>query len=248
MGTKVTTVINPTYQAIAPFIASIPDIFHRTGNTIYKERNEIKVMKTGDLTVNVKQYKKPIFINRLIYSFLRPSKAERAYKYALKISKIGIATPTPIAYIIINKNGLISLSYLITVQSDLKRNFYEFGKGGIEERKKIIQDLAVFTADMHQKGVYHKDFSPGNILFDTTPDGHTQFSIVDINRMQFGEVSIKKGCENFARLWGKKDMFELLAQSYAKERKADPKKCIEWTLNAREKFWKNRKHDFYEYE
>jgi glycosyltransferase involved in cell wall biosynthesis len=116
---------------------------------------------------------------------------------------------------------------------------YEFGKGGINGREHIVDALARFTARLHEAGVYHKDYSPGNILFDETPDsGEVKFCIVDINRMRFAPVSVRKGCANFARLWGQKDMFCLLASAYAKARNADGEDCIRWILHYRDKFWR----------
>ena len=44
----------------------------------------------------------------------------------------------------------------------------------------------------------HRDYSPGNILFDKI-DGEYHFMLVDINRMSFGKISIDMGCANFAR-------------------------------------------------
>ena len=39
---------------------------------------------------------------------------------------------------------------------------------------------------LHQAGVWHKDFSPGNILYTISPDGRYEFHYVDLNRMKFG--------------------------------------------------------------
>ena len=248
MSTKIKYIINPEFQQLESFIREIPYTFEQQGTTIYKERNEIKVVENDGVLLNIKQYKCPIWINRISYSFLRKSKAERAYNYALVLLKKHIPTPTPVAYILEYRNGLLALSYLITLQVKLRRSFYEFGKGPLTGRENIIRDFAIFTAAIHDKGVLHKDYSPGNILFDVQPDGNITFSIVDINRMKFGKISIKKGCENFARLWGKKDMFDLLAATYAEKRNFNIEQCRHWTLQARERFWKNRAHDFYEYE
>ena len=76
------------------------------------------------------------------------------------------------------------------------------------------------------------------------------FEIIDINRMKFSnqKIDIKHGCRNFARLWGNKDFFRILAQYYAEARNANTEKCIKWVLQARNKFWKRRNHSFYEYE
>ena len=81
------------------------------------------------------------------------------------------------------------------------RNFYEFGRGGIDGREDILRAFARFTARVHEAGFLHVDYSPGNILFRKGAQG-IDFCLVDINRMHFGLVSVRSGCENFARLWG----------------------------------------------
>ena len=233
-----TVVIHPDYAFCADFIDRLPDIFHTEGETIYKSRNEIKVFEMNGIKINVKQYKTPIFINRIVYTFFRATKAYRAYTYAFKLLSKGIETPHPIAYILFKKTGLIHHCYLISLQSPYPRNMYEFGKGSLSGREFIIRCLAQYTATLHESGIYHKDFSPGNILFQQT-ENEVNFSLVDINRMQFGPVSIKKGCANFARLWGSKEMFRLLAREYAVARHADMDDCIRWVFYYRKRFWKN---------
>lgn len=241
-------IIQPQYKQFESFVRSIPAIFEQQGETIYKERNEIKVFDCNGIRLNVKRYRCPGALNRVIYTFFRKSKVERAYEYAIRLNEMGVSTPKPVAYILEKRGGLIELSYLITLQSALKRNFYEFGKGSLAGREDIIRNFAYFTASLHEKGIYHKDYSPGNILFDVKETGEIEFTIVDINRMKFGDVGVREGCANFARLWGKQPMFELIAENYAEARDADAGNCKKWVLEAREQFWKRRNHDFYEYE
>jgi len=232
-----TVVIHPDFASYSDFIDRLPDIFHTGGETIYKSRNEIKVFDVNGVKINVKQYKVPIFINRIIYTFFCPSKAYRAYMYAFKLLAKGIDTPRPVAYILFKKTGLIHQCYFISLQSPYPRNMYEFGKGSLTGRESIITSLAHYTAQLHESGIYHKDFSPGNILFQQTDD-EVKFLLVDINRMQFGPVSIRKGCANFARLWGKDNIFSLLAREYAVVRHADIDECTRWVFDYRKRFWK----------
>lgn len=46
-------------------------------------------------------------------------------------------------------------------------------------------------AELHEAEVYHADFSPGNVLYDRTEEG-VRFSLIDINRMYFGPVSLNE--------------------------------------------------------
>ena len=232
-----TVVIHPDYASCAGFIDRLPDIFPIEGETIYKSRNEIKVFEVNGIKLNVKQYKVPVFINRIIYTFFRTTKAFRAYTYALKLLSAGIETPLPIAYILLKKAGLIHQCYFISLQSPYTRNMYEFGKGSLNGRESIIRSLAHYKAKLHDLGVYHKDFSPGNILFQQTED-EVKFLLVDINRLQFRPVSIHKGCANFARLWGGDEMFRLIAREYAVARHADPDDCTRRVFKYRKRFWK----------
>ena len=74
--------------------------------------------------------------------------------------------------------------------------------------------------------------------------GTYHFSLVDTNRMYFGVVDIDKGCANFARLWGPKRLFCLLARTYAGERHMDAAECERLILLHRKRFWTKymRKH------
>lgn len=231
---------SPLAADIADEIESIVDNFDNVGKVIYRGHNLIKVVRLSDGTlINIKRYCIPHLINRVIYSFIRKPKGLRAFIYPERLINVGIDTPEPLAYIELRKKLLISHSFLITRQIGLHRDLYEFGDKPIDNDndRKILADLASYTAKMHTNGILHRDFSPGNILFDTTPDGSTVFSVVDINRMSFGKVSVREGVENMARLWGQPVMFDILADEYARQRGADPVKCRRWLKEARRRFW-----------
>jgi serine/threonine protein kinase len=229
-------ILNPAFESLRAFVESVPDIFENEGNTIYKGRNEIKVIRVEDADVNVKRYKVPMLFNRFVYTFFRKSKGLRAFTYPQQILEKGFETPNPIAYIEMKKWGLIHCSFFISVQCPYTHSFYEFGNTHIDDCKEVVIAFAKFTAQLHDSNIYHKDYSPGNILFEKI-DGEYHFSLVDINRMSFGKVDIEKGCANFARLWGQTDFFILIAEEYAKARGFNQEECIQLVLKARNKFW-----------
>lgn len=235
--------INPLYNHLADFINNIPERFEDQGKVIYSGRNLIKVMTLDGVELNVKRYAIPAFVNKIAYSFFRVPKGKRAFTYPQVLFERGFETPCPIAYVEERKFGLINYSYFISLQSSYSRNFYEFGNADVDQCKDVIVAFARYSAKLHEAGILHRDYSPGNILFEQI-DGEYHFSLVDINRMNFGRVSIRQGCANFARLWGKKSFFELLAKEYAKARHADESFCKEHILACRKKFWKNfaKKH------
>lgn len=237
-------IINNAYKQYGAFIFSVPAIFTEKGTTIYHRRNEIKVFETGEAELNVKQYRVPAFFNRIVYTYIRKPKAARAYSYAQKLLSKGFDTPPPVAYITEKKGGLIHHSYFISIQLQEMRNMYEFGKGTLLGREHIVTALGHYTARLHQAGILHKDYSPGNILFKEASNRQVAFSLVDINRMSFKKVSVKEGCKNLARLWGKEDLFRLIAKAYAEARGADADTCTRWILHYRKRFWTRyaRKH------
>lgn len=228
--------VNPAYEHYRDFVESIPRTFESAGRIIYSGRNLIKVMTVDGVEINVKRYGIPALANRIVYSFLRVPKGKRAFKYPQMLLEKGFETPVPIAYIEERRLGLIQYSYFISMQSPYQRSFYEFGNADIECCKDIVVAFAQYTADLHKSGIMHRDYSPGNILFDKI-DGKYHFTLVDINRMSFEKISVEKGCANFARLWGQKAFFELLAKEYAKARSANEAYCVDRVLMYRKKFW-----------
>ena len=135
-------VIHPQYEYLTDFIHRLPAFFEKEGTTIYDGRNRIKVFQVDGLLLNVKRFRKPILINRLIYSLLRAPKAKRSYEYALRLREKGIDTPEPIAYILCEEKGLLSWSYFISFQMpETYHTLYEAGQGPIEENSELFRAL-----------------------------------------------------------------------------------------------------------
>lgn len=107
---------------------------------------------------------------------------------------------------------MIKYSYFISLQSSYRRNFYEFGNADVNDCRDVVIAFARYTARLHESDIMHRDYSPGNILFDKI-DGEYHFMLVDINRMSFGKISIDMGCANFARLWGQKAFLNYLPEN-----------------------------------
>ena len=229
-------VINPAFKHLEDFVRRVPQIFSSEGRVIYKIRNEIRVFDVDGIEVNVKRYKVPFFLNRFVYRFFRKPKAVRAYEYALRLQSKGVNTPTPIAYLLYQEKGLLGYSYYISLQT-AGQTLYEVGKAPVEEHEDIFKALGVYLANLHEKGIYHADISPGNILYEKNQE-QISFCLLDINRMSFAPVSLKKGCANFARLWGREAAFHLMAETYAATRGFEKDECLRWILYYRNRFWK----------
>ncbi len=230
--------IAPEFERLRPYLENIEEHF-ASGRVIHSGRNEIRaVTPPGGPELNVKRYRRPIWINRVAYTFLRKPKGVRAFEYPRVLIERGFETPAPVAYIERREGGLIAYSYFVSVQSALSRRFFEFGDATEQQFAPVMRPFARLTARLHEAGIIHRDYSPGNILFDSDGKGGWRFSLVDINRMQFRAVPFREGLYGFVRLWGQPEMFALLAEEYAKARGEDPDRARRDLLAYRERFWK----------
>src|SRR5690554_8061880 len=91
--------INPKYKEIEKHFSAIQKWFPEEGSTIYKIRNEIKVIELEGHRLCVKAFAPANPINRIVYAWLRKSKAKRSFLNAFKLQKLVIETPEPLAWI-----------------------------------------------------------------------------------------------------------------------------------------------------
>ncbi len=229
-------VLHKEYEKLHPFISSLPEQFETSGDLLFQARNTIKSYCVQGMDLVVKSYGNPLFINRIIYGNLRASKAKRAYKYALKLRSYGINTPQPLAYIEIKKGLILYKSYFISLKSTFRNHLYDLcTETPAEEVDKLVRGIAVFTAKLHDLGILHKDYSSGNLLYEINKH-EVLLQVIDLNRMRFGEVGLKKGCKNFERLCLNQEMLSRIAEEYAEARSFDKDQCVREVLKY------NRKH------
>ncbi|MGM9759502.1 MAG: lipopolysaccharide kinase InaA family protein [Parabacteroides sp.] len=228
--------LNPVFSVLSSFVEQLPQRFSHEGRVIYRARNEIRVFEQEGLQLNAKRYQVPIWINRLIYTFIRKSKAQRAYEYAFELKRRGFHTADPVAYLLFYQGGLLHRSYFVSLQLQAVP-LYDWVKLSPDVAQERYRALGRFVGDLHEAGVYHADFSPGNVLYEVV-DGNPRFYLIDINRMRFGNISFRKGCANFARLWGSEEAFAWMAESYAERRGFNPAETLQLVLRARTRFWK----------
>lgn len=218
-------VINHKFNDLKLFIESVPNIFSTEGITIYKERNELKSYSIQSYNIVVKRYKKPHFINRIAYTFFRSSKAKRAYEYALKLLEIEVNTPSPIAYIEQKNCRLLNYGYFISVYEKEYLDIREF-MIGIQTDDVLLNELSLYIAHFHDKGVLHCDMSPGNILYKKV-ENHYLFTLIDINRMEFSpSISNLKRFKSFKRLSENKIVLTKIAKLYASAANLDESETI----------------------
>ena len=233
-------VINPEYSYLADFINNLPERFSSEGEIIYNERNVLKRYQVQEVNVIVKSFKIPILVNRIAYAFFRKSKACRSYEYALEILKRGSNTPAPIAYIEEYKNGLLNRSYYVSIFDAQAKTIREYMDGSIMDAEAMWRSFVRFTMDIHRSGILHIDYSPGNVLMETKPDGSYLFSLIDINRLRFKEVSEEEALCNFDRLALSVDVSTRLAEIYAEECSLNKNETIQKVNDYSDRFFLKR--------
>ena len=224
--------VNPKYkEEFTTFLKDIKEHFFNNNNSIHKARNELKIIEHNNIETVVKAFKIPNAINQFAYAYLRGSKAKKSYENGMKLLELGINSPEPIGYIEFYKNGLLKESFFISLHQPydflIREPLYE---ADFDDRENIIKQFAEFTYELHQKNIFHKDYSAGNTLVMKKENGTYDFSIVDINRMQFKEIDLNLAMENFNKLWGNEPTLTLIAKAYAKVANIDETKAIELIL------------------
>ena len=205
--------INEEFKHFKDFLENIKEHFATSKNSIHKARNEIKVINYQNSDLVVKSFKVPNFLNRIIYTFFRSSKAKKSYEYAIKIASF---TPKPIGYIEFYENTLLANSYFVSEKFDYSFTIREpLLDTNFPSKEKIFKAFAKFSHSLHEAEIYHLDFSPGNILIKEQ-NGEYIFKIVDINRMKFRPLCNELRMKNFSKLWAKDEDLKVIIKEYAK--------------------------------
>ncbi|WP_281337304.1 lipopolysaccharide kinase InaA family protein [Flavobacterium eburneipallidum] len=182
------------------------------------KRNKIKLFTVGDKTINIKSFKKPHLINKIVYKYFRKSKARRSFEYATTLLEKGIGTPQPIAYF--ENYDLVGLkdSYYVSEHLDCDLTFRELVlMPDFPDHEAILRQFTQFSFHLHENGVEFLDHSPGNTLIKKREDGNYDFFLVDLNRMNFHQnMDFDARMKNLSRLTPKKEMVVVMSIEYAR--------------------------------
>lgn len=181
---------------------------------IYEARNKVARVKIDGENWIVKEFQVPNIVNRYVYTRLRPSKARRSYEYALRLLGLGFLTPEPLAYIETWQGLSLGHTYYISREADAAtlRNL-------TEKDHPLIEAFAAEIGRLHAAGIWHKDFTPGNILCRQEPAQSSaspltyKFYYIDLNRMQFG-IHDRRVLTNFGSI-ADTPLTEAIARAYA---------------------------------
>ena len=179
-------------------------------------RNVIKVLPLDGHKINIKAFKIPNLVNRIAYNFFRKSKAERSFNNACYLLEHGIGTPHPVGFLEETCKLLFNKSYYISEQLEADITFRELILDpDYPNREEILRKFTAFTHRLHQNNILFKDHSPGNTLIKRNGDGY-DFFLVDLNRMEFKDLTFKERILNFTRITSKEDMVAIMSDEYAR--------------------------------
>lgn len=219
-------ILNPNYNNFKDTLLNIKNIFDDSSETIHKARNELKIIELNGIKCVIKSFKIPHILNRVAYTFFRDGKAKKSYLNAVKLIELKVSVPEPIGLIEFFNLGLLDESYFISLYEPYDFTIREVFHHKVEDVEEILKQFARFTYEIHQKGVWHVDYSLGNILITKTQDSY-KFSLVDINRMEFKAITPKEGLKNFNKFWAKNDKdLPIIAKEYARVAGFNEKEAI----------------------
>lgn len=216
--------INPEYEHLRSSILEVVAGNYVADKVFCHRRNIVEKITMKGKEYVVKTYKRPNLCNRIAYTYLRKSKARRAYEYALRLLDNGVATPLPVAYVEVKRGGLFSTGYFFAeyipdaLMSDAFNGTVQDG-----EKAKLSKDFIDFTFSLHAKGILPLDFNSSNIFYRYDEEsGQYKFALTDINRMKFGKVpSTSAVMHSFEQFGVQVDGLYKLAVYYCVQTKAD---------------------------
>jgi len=199
-------------KQLAFFIAN----FEKEGKLMNDgERNVIKTFKIDEVTINVKSFKKPNLINKIVYRFFRKSKAQRSFEYAQELSKMGVGTPQPFAYIEKPSGLTFGESYYASEHLSCDLTFRELTDTlDFPDHEKLLRAFTRFTYNLHEKGINFLDHSPGNTLIQLN-EGKPKFFLVDLNRMRFETMDFETRMKNLSKLTIHESIVRVMSNEYA---------------------------------
>jgi tRNA A-37 threonylcarbamoyl transferase component Bud32 len=189
--------------------------FDAKGDVFWKKRNTIKVFKVDGEEWNIKSFKTPHLINKIVYKYFRKSKARRSFEHAQKLLSKSILTPNPIAYSEFSNVIGLGKSFYISQNLHYDFTFNELYNLNFPDRENILNQFTEFTFRLHKNGIHHFDHSRGNTLIVEKENKFYDFYLVDLNRMVFENMDFEKSIKNFDRLSLTSEMIAIISKKYA---------------------------------
>ncbi|MBP5693712.1 MAG: hypothetical protein J6W86_08425 [Bacteroidales bacterium] len=217
-------VVNPKYENLRPFIEGILSRSYKADKVYRNFRNIVEDTTVDGVRMVVKIFKKPTEFNRVVYSFLRPTKAKRSYYYSIRLRESGVDVPEPIGYVEKSKGLFFHTGCYVCLYTDYS-SIADFKDVDISspQARHFITEFSLYVADFHSKGFVHNDFNIDNILYKVI-DGHFHFQLIDLNRVKFNNRSLQKCAKDISYIHFGSAMKDQIIELYCKARDLDKKK------------------------
>ena len=126
------TVIAERYKKYSDYINSIPSLFStNTGEVLKDKRNSVRRLEHDGLTFIAKRYKRVNWIQSIIYTHFRRTKAKRAFLFADEFRKRGVSSPRAVAYMEEYEHGRFTVGYFVYEESKGKEVFQELDRKSV---------------------------------------------------------------------------------------------------------------------
>ena len=140
----------------------------------------------------VKEFK-PVHRLRKLMQPRKPTKAQRSWNNAEELLRRGLNTPEPIALLYQPHSVLTARSYFVCrafqPSWSVRQAFTAFSAGatqfqGISDTE-LYNAIVRFLVKMHNRAVFFRDLSAGNLLFKFRKEGGIEFALIDTARARF---------------------------------------------------------------
>lgn len=179
--------LDPSHKGLHEFVKKLPSLFERgEGTVLHAGRNTIRLLAQEGELLAAKRFRQPGALQGILYAHIRRSKARRSFEHAVRLISLGIGTPQPVAWSEYRRKGRLTDSFYVSRYSDLKPLSEFAARFPDSASRPVLDAFARFVAELHEKGIDHRDFNQGNILCGYSPEeGQWRFELIDINRMRF---------------------------------------------------------------
>lgn len=179
--------LDPSHKGLHEFVKKLPTLFERgEGTVLHAGRNTIRLLAQEGELLAAKRFRQPGALQGILYAHIRRSKARRSFEHAVRLISLGIGTPQPVAWSEYRRKGRLTDSFYVSRYSDLKPLSEFAARFPDTASRPVLDAFARFVAELHEKGIDHRDFNQGNILCGYSPEERQwRFELIDINRMRF---------------------------------------------------------------
>ncbi|MBM4142834.1 MAG: hypothetical protein FJ225_04460 [Lentisphaerae bacterium] len=140
----------------------------------------------------------------------KPSRALRAWNGAAELMRRGIPTPRPLAFFQSASDPALADSVYVCESFEgsgsVRTAFTLFARGGTDfeglPAAAFYARLAAFVRAMHERGVFFRDLSPGNVLVRVSNATDVAFALIDTTRLRGypREVPLRRRLSDLKRL------------------------------------------------